>query len=155
MKLRSFLHERQGQRGAGLRHGRRTSGIQHTDAVSKRLRVLALDPEAVATLRTTLQDPAVRTRLATAIPALPESPSVMQGEEDVPPMIAGIIDQVARSFNVEQITRGDGQALLAALDADDDWCAAGAAGQDGRPRVAPLAHAARPRRARWPPPSAT
>ncbi len=41
--------------------GDELSGMQHTDAVSKRLKVLALDPDAVATVRTTLQDPAVRT----------------------------------------------------------------------------------------------
>ena len=100
--------------------GDELSGMQHTDAVSKRLKVLALDRDAVATVRTTLQDPAVRPRLAAAIPDLPESPSVIQDEEDVPPMIAGVLDQMLRSFNVEQMTRGDGQALLAALDADED-----------------------------------
>lgn len=73
--------------------GDEQSGLVHTDAVSQRLRVLAMDPAALERVVAILRRPAVRTvldrRAGQAIATLPDA---VQGP---PPVIAGLIRNAA------------------------------------------------------------
>lgn len=99
--------------------GDEMTGMQHTDAVSKRLRVLALDDDAVATIAAVLARPDVRTtleRLSVDLPA--EGQVQLNDAEELPPMVAAVletfIEGMMNAFNVEQMTRQNAEALLAA-----------------------------------------
>ncbi|MBE2239603.1 MAG: FtsX-like permease family protein [Caldilineaceae bacterium] len=101
--------------------GDEMSGMEHTDAVSKRLRVLALDDASVATLASILARPDVQTTLQALSADLPDTGEVsFDDEEDVPPMLAGIIENVLSAFNIEQMSRQDAEGLLAASAAGVD-----------------------------------
>lgn len=85
-------------------------GVEHTDAVSQRLSVLAMDPEGLEKAVEILRRPDVLARVRT------ESEKGLEGfigEDDVPPIIAGIITSFAPGIN----TAIDSMAALpAALD---------------------------------------
>jgi hypothetical protein len=92
--------------------------MAQTDAVSRRLRVLALDNGAVATISGILAQPAVRARLDPAIAELPESTQVTIEDEEVPPVLASFIEGIIAQFNVEQMSRQQAVDLLAAVDSN-------------------------------------
>jgi putative ABC transport system permease protein len=100
--------------------GDEMTGMAQTDAVSRRLRVLALDNGAVATISGILAQPAVRTRLDPRIAELPESAQVTIEDEDVPPVLASFIEGIIAQFNVEQMSRQQAVDLLAAVDGNDN-----------------------------------
>ncbi|MFO7632225.1 MAG: FtsX-like permease family protein, partial [Caldilinea sp.] len=95
--------------------GDEMSGMQQTEAVSKRLRVLALDDEAVAIIAAILAQPDVRATLERLSVDLPDSGEVrIEDAEEIPPLLAGILENVLSAFNIEQMTRQNAEALLAA-----------------------------------------
>ncbi|HQY94604.1 FtsX-like permease family protein, partial [Caldilinea sp.] len=101
--------------------GDEMSSMEHTAAVSKRLRVLALDDAAVATLAGILARPDMQATLQALSVDLPDAGEVrLDDEEDVPPMLAGIIENVLSAFNIEQMSRQDAEGLLAASAAGVD-----------------------------------
>ncbi|MBP8292901.1 MAG: FtsX-like permease family protein, partial [Caldilineaceae bacterium] len=100
--------------------GDEMTGMEQTDAVSRRLRVLALDTGAVATISGILAQPEVRARLDPIIAELPESAQVTIEDEDVPPVLAGFIEGIIAQFNVEQMSRQQAIDLLAAIDGNDN-----------------------------------
>ena len=100
--------------------GDEMTGMQHTDAVSQRLRVLALDSTAVATIAAILGQPAPRAAVDRLVADLPETAEVTIEDEDVPPVLAGFIEGLIAQFNVEQMSRQQAAALLAAVDAGDE-----------------------------------
>lgn len=100
--------------------GDEMTGMQHTPAVSERLRVLALDDEATAELAELLTRPAVRARLAAEVANLPESiQDEIASDPEVPPAIAAVIGSVLATLQVETLTRAQGQALVDTLAAGD------------------------------------
>lgn len=95
--------------------GDEMSSLQHTDAVSKRLAVLALDDAAVATIADVLARPAIQTQLQALSADLPDAGEIqIEDADEMPPMLAGILENVLSMFNIEQMTRQDAEALLAA-----------------------------------------
>ena len=95
--------------------GDEMSSLQHTDAVSKRLAVLALDDAAVATIADVLARPAIQTQLQALSADLPDAGEIqIEDADEMPPMLAGILENVLNMFNVEQMTRQDAEALLTA-----------------------------------------
>lgn len=94
--------------------GDEMSGMEHTAAVSKRLRVLALDSDAVATLAALLARSDVRAIIEQLAADLPDTGEVQIEDAEVPPMLAGILENVISMFNIEQMTRQNAEALLAA-----------------------------------------
>jgi ABC-type antimicrobial peptide transport system permease subunit len=95
--------------------GDEMSGMQQTEAVSKRLRVLALDDEAVAIIAAILAQPDVRATLERLSVDLPDSGEVrIEDAEEMPPLLAGILENVLSAFNIEQMTRQNAEALLEA-----------------------------------------
>lgn len=100
--------------------GDEMSSMQYTDAVSKRLAVLALDDDAVATIAGVLARPDVQAQLKTLSADLPDVGQVqIEDADEMPPMLAGIIENMLSMFNIEQMTRQDAEGLLAAA-ADND-----------------------------------
>jgi putative ABC transport system permease protein len=85
------------------------SGIEHTQAVSERLRVLALDPVQVAAVGDILRRPAVRTRMVAELEAFTRE---FDQEYDGPEFLRGYIENFA-GFTDQ---RGQAEALLAELD---------------------------------------
>ena len=80
--------------------GDEMSGMQHTDAVSQRLRVLALDSVAVGTVADILRRSDVRTIVEREAASLPETSQIDVGAEgDVPPMLAGMIETHAAELS--------------------------------------------------------
>jgi putative ABC transport system permease protein len=101
--------------------GDEMSGMQHTADVSKRLRVLALDSVAVGTVADILRRSDVRAIVQREAASLPATAQINVNEDgDVPPMIAGVIDTMLQSFNIEQMSQQDVTALLDAVQAGDD-----------------------------------
>lgn len=97
------------------------TGMQHTEAVSRRLRVLALDDDAVAAIAAMLARPDVRARLTQLSIDLPEAGAVrLEGAEELPPLLAGVLESVLSAFQIEQMTRQDVEALLSAGEAGVD-----------------------------------
>lgn len=96
--------------------GDAVTGMQHTAAVSGRLRVLALDDEAVSTIAAILARPDVRDLLARLAAELPDTrtPPLGNADKDVPPIIAGLLEGMSNLLNIQQIARQDVEALLAA-----------------------------------------
>ncbi|GIK72168.1 MAG: hypothetical protein BroJett021_11560 [Chloroflexota bacterium] len=104
--------------------GDEMTGMQHTDAVSRRLRVLALDDDAVATIAATLARPDVRAVIEQLSADLPANGEVrIDDAEELPPMFASLLEGMLSAFNIEQMTRQNAEALLAAgesgLDSQD------------------------------------
>ena len=100
--------------------GDEMSGMEHTAAVSKRLRVLALDSDAVATLATLLARSDVSAIIEQLAADLPDTGEVQIEDAEVPPMLAGILENVISMFNIEQMTRQNAEALLAAAAGGQD-----------------------------------
>jgi len=100
--------------------GDEMSGMQHTAAVSRRLRVLALDDSAVATVARILAEPAVRAALAPQIAALPAGGLGTIDTEEMPPFLATLMESLLNSFNIEQIGRLDLEQLMAESDSGLD-----------------------------------
>ncbi|MFM7583587.1 MAG: FtsX-like permease family protein, partial [Caldilinea sp.] len=100
--------------------GDEMSGMQHTAAVSRRLRVLALDDNAVATVARILAEPAVRAALAPQIAALPAGGLGAIDTEEMPPFLATLMESLLSSFNIEQIGRLDLEELMAESDSGLD-----------------------------------
>ena len=100
--------------------GDEMSGMQHTAAVSRRLRVLALDDNAVATVARILAKPAVRAALAPQIAALPAGGLGTIDTEEMPPFLVPLLESLLSSFNIEQIGRLDLEALMAESDSGLD-----------------------------------
>ncbi len=94
--------------------GDEMAGMEHTDAVSKRLRVLALDNDAVETIAAVLAHSDVRAIAEQLAADLPDTGEVRIEDGDVPPLLAGILQSVMGMFNIEQMTRHKAEALLAA-----------------------------------------
>ncbi|MFN3334957.1 MAG: FtsX-like permease family protein, partial [Caldilinea sp.] len=95
--------------------GDEMTGMQHTDAVSQRLRVLALDDDAVATIAATLARPDVRVALEQLSIDLPANGEVrIDDAQELPPMFASLLEGMLSAFNIEQMTRQNAEALLAA-----------------------------------------
>lgn len=100
--------------------GDEMNSIQYTDAVSKRLAVLALDDAAVATIAEVLARPDIQTQLRALSADLPDAGQIeIEDAEEMPPMLAGILENVLSMFNIEQMTRQDAEALLLAASNDD------------------------------------
>jgi putative ABC transport system permease protein len=97
------------------------TGMQHTEVVSRRLRLLALDDDAVAAIAAMLARPDVRTRLTQLSADLPEAGAVrLEDAEELPPLLAGVLESVLSAFQIEQMTRQDVEALLSAGEAGVD-----------------------------------
>ena len=94
--------------------GDEMTGMEHTDAVSKRLRVLALDNDAVATIAALLARSDVRAIIEQLAVDLPDTGEVQIEDAEVPPVLAGILENVIGMFNIDQMTRQNAEALLAA-----------------------------------------
>ena len=94
--------------------GDEMTGMEHTDTVSKRLRVLALDNDAVATIAALLARSDVRAIIEQLAVDLPDTGEVQIEDAEVPPVLAGILENVIGMFNIEQMTRQNAEALLAA-----------------------------------------
>jgi len=99
--------------------GDEMTGMQHTDAVGRRLRVLALDTVAVDTIATIVRRADVRTLIEKASQSLPATASIAMTEEDVPPLLRGVLEGFLNSLNIEQMSQQDVAALLAAVQAED------------------------------------
>ena len=117
--------------------GDEMSGMQHTDAVSQRLRVLALDSVAVGTVADILRRSDVRAIVEREAASLPPTSKIdVAAEEDVPPMVAGIIETLLQSFPIDQMSQQDVKAMMAAVQARRRGCSARGAGTTERARVA-------------------
>ena len=100
--------------------GDEMSSMQHTDAVSKRLAVLALDDAAVTTIADVLARPDVQAQLQALSADLPDVGEVQfEEDEEVPPLLMELVENVVSLFNIEQMTRQDAAALLAAASSGD------------------------------------
>jgi putative ABC transport system permease protein len=100
--------------------GDEMSSMQHTDAVSKRLAVLALDDAAVAAIADVLARADVQATLKSLSADLPDVGQVqIEDADEMPPLLAGIIENVIGMFNIEQMTRQDAEGLLAAAASGD------------------------------------
>lgn len=100
--------------------GDEMSGIQHTADVSKRLRVLALDTVAVGTIADILRRSDVRAIVEREAASLPATSQIdVNAEEDVPPLLAGIIEGFLNTFNIDQVSQQDVKTLQAAVAAGD------------------------------------
>ena len=102
--------------------GDAVTGMQYTAAVSERLRVLALDEESVSTIAATLARPDVRAFLTRLSADLPDTRALQleNADEDVPPIIANLLEGMSSFLNIQQIFRQDVEALLAASSAGTD-----------------------------------
>ncbi len=101
--------------------GDEMSGMQHTGAVSQRLRVLALDSVAVGTVADILRRSDVRTIVEREAASLPETSQIDVGAEgDVPPMLEGMIETMLQSFSIDQMSKQDVAAMMAAVQGGDD-----------------------------------
>ncbi|HAJ36662.1 MAG TPA: hypothetical protein DCL15_13325 [Chloroflexi bacterium] len=100
--------------------GDEMSSMQHTDAVSKRLAVLALDDAAVVTIADVLARPDVQAQLKALSADLPDVGQVqIEDADEMPPLLAGVIENVLSMFNIEQMTRQDAEGLLTAAASGD------------------------------------
>jgi putative ABC transport system permease protein len=101
--------------------GDEMSGMQHTEAVSRRLRVLALDSVAVGTVADILRRSDVRAIVEREAASLPETSQIDIGEEgDVPPVLEGMIESMLQNFNIDQMSQQDVAAMMAAVQSGDD-----------------------------------
>ena len=101
--------------------GDEMTGMQHTDAVSKRLRVLALDSVAVGTVADILRRSDVRTIVEREAASLPPTSKIdVNADGDVPPMVAGVIESLLQSLPIDQASQQDVKAMMAAVQAGDD-----------------------------------
>ena len=101
--------------------GDEMTGMQHTDAVGKRLQVLALDSVAVGTVADTLRRSDVRAIVEREAASLPPTSKIdVNADGDVPPMIAGVIETMLQSFPIDQMSQQDVKAMMAAVQANDD-----------------------------------
>ncbi|MFN8468830.1 MAG: FtsX-like permease family protein [Caldilineaceae bacterium] len=101
--------------------GDEMTGMQHTDAVSKRLRVLALDSVAVGTVADILRRSDVRTIVEREAASLPPTSKIdVNADGDVPPVVAGILDSLLQSLPIDQASQQDVKAMMAALQANDE-----------------------------------
>jgi putative ABC transport system permease protein len=103
--------------------GDEMSGLEHTQAVSQRLRVLAMDDEALAGIVAILRQPEVQMAVATAAADYREAMFGDEGERP-PPIIAGLIQNLTpmggmaaqiESFPAALAEPGLSDALRAAL----------------------------------------
>lgn len=100
--------------------GDEMSGMQHTSAVSQRLRVLALDTVAVGTVADILRRSDVRAIVEAEAAALPPTTQIDVGADgDVPPMLEGIIESFLNTMNIEQMSQEEVRALQDAVAAND------------------------------------
>lgn len=101
--------------------GDEMTGMQHTDAVSKRLRVLALDSVAVGTVADVLRRSDVRAIVEREAASLPPTSKIdVNAEGDVPPMIAGVIESLLQSLPIDQASQEEVKAMMAAVQAGDE-----------------------------------
>ncbi len=100
--------------------GDEISSMEHTDAVSKRLSVLAQDTTVVSEIATYLRQPDVQDVINAETASLPETAGPDMTDEDIPPIMRGVLENVFQMFNIEEMTRPDAVALLAAVEANDD-----------------------------------
>jgi len=101
--------------------GDEMTGMQHTDAVSTRLRVLALDSVAVGTVADTLRRSDVRAIVEREAASLPPTSKIdVNADGDVPPMIAGVIETMLQSLPIDQMSQQEVKAMMAAVQANDD-----------------------------------
>lgn len=95
--------------------GDEMNGMQQTAAVSERLRVLALDDDAVATIAAVLARPDIRSALERLGADLPNAGEIrIEDADEMPAFLAGIVENMLAAFNFEQMTRQNLDALLAA-----------------------------------------
>ncbi|MBK8051298.1 MAG: FtsX-like permease family protein [Anaerolineales bacterium] len=101
--------------------GDELTGMQHTDAVSKRLAMLALDDDAVQSIAEIVRQPDANQELRDLAASLPDSPTVtVDDEAEMPPLLAGIFNSVLQSFNLQQMSKQEANLLLDAVAAGDD-----------------------------------
>ena len=103
--------------------GDEMTGMEHTEAVSKRLRELALDSDAVATIAAALTRSDVRAIVEQRTADLPDTGEIRIEDGDLPPWLAGILENVVSLFNIEQMTRQKAEELLAATAGEGDVAA--------------------------------
>ncbi len=97
--------------------GDELAGVEYTDEVSQRLKVLAMDRESVAQVAAILNQPDVRERIQRAAVNLPPEPEGVDfGDDGPPPFIADFIKSIADQFVPPSASQADVDALLAALD---------------------------------------
>jgi putative ABC transport system permease protein len=100
--------------------GDEMSGMQHTAAVSQRLRVLALDTVAVGAVADILRRADVRAIVTAEAASLPPTSQIDVGADgDVPPMIEGVVESFLNTLNIEQMSQEEVQALQDAVAAND------------------------------------
>jgi hypothetical protein len=78
--------------------GDELEGIEHTNAVSERLRVLAMDPALVEEAAAILRRPDV-------LPVVAAQVKQVEDEFDVPPFLASLIGDVVQMANFAAATR--------------------------------------------------
>lgn len=100
--------------------GDEMSGMQHTEAVSRRLSVLALDTIAVDTVANFLRRADVHAIIEHDAAALPPISQIdVAAERNVPPLLAGIMDSILSNFNIEQMSQQQVTALMTAVQNED------------------------------------
>ncbi len=101
--------------------GDEMSGMQYTAEVSDRLRVLALDSVSVGAAANILRRSDVSAIVAREAASLPATSQVdLAAEEDVPPLIAGMLETILQTLSVDRMSQQDVAALQAALQSQND-----------------------------------
>jgi len=102
--------------------GDELGGLEHTEAVTRRLGQLALDPAAVDRVAAILARSDVGPVVQDAAPALLTQTS-MQADEEAPALVKAFVESIGETLGVRAATQEEVDALLAA--------ASGTAGDDG------------------------
>ena len=97
--------------------GDELSGLEHSEEVTQRLSVLAMDPAAVDKINEILARPDVGPIVAESAPDLLTDTS-MQADEGAPPLVASLVETIGQSLGIRTATEEEVDLLLAAAAGD-------------------------------------